>query len=511
MKRSIIPAALVSFVVALLTVVGFSYFSTEDEPARVRVEHVENNPTRSILYQQNANGDMVPVDFTQPAALVKNAVVHIRSTQTGPSRRSGPNSQPRAGDPRMEEFFEQFFGPAPRNRQAPQRDQRGQRGPTRMGTGSGVIISQDGYIVTNNHVIDEADDIEVTMNDNRSYKARLIGADPRFDLALLKIDDTDLPTISFVNSDEVKVGEWVLAVGNPFDLTSTVTAGIVSAKGRSINILQEDYSVESFIQTDAAINPGNSGGALVDLNGGLIGINTAIASPTGSYSGYGFAVPANLVSKVVEDLIEYGTVQRGFLGAKINNVNANFARDNELSVVQGVYVAEIIEGSSAGEAGVEAGDVIVGADGATIKTSSQLLERLARKRPGDIVTLLVNRGGTERSFDVTLLNQEGNTDVATAERANYNPLLGAEVAVASDELLTALDLDGGVEVKALQPGGKLRSMTNVEEGFVITEVDRRPIRDVEDLEEALEKARGGVMIAGKYPDSRRMEYYAFGL
>ena len=508
MKKSIIPAALVAFVVALLTVVGFNQFSKNEEPGRVRVEHVENNPTRSILYQQNADGDMVPVDFTQPAALVKDAVVHIRSTQTGPSRRNVPNHQGRPSDPRMEDFFEQFFGPAPRGRQ-PQ--QRGQQGPTRMGTGSGVIISEDGYIVTNNHVIDEADDIEVTMNDNRSYKARLIGADPRFDLALLKIDDSDLPTISFVNSDEVKVGEWVLAVGNPFDLTSTVTAGIVSAKGRSINILQEDYSVESFIQTDAAINPGNSGGALVDLEGGLIGINTAIASPTGSYSGYGFAVPANLVSKVVEDLIEYGTVQRGFLGAKINNVNANFARDNDLDVIQGVYVAEIMEGSSAGEAGVEAGDVIVGADGATIKTSSQLLERLARKRPGDIVQLLVNRAGRERSFDVTLLNQEGNTDVATTERADYNSMLGAEVAVADNELLEALGLDGGVEVKALQPGGKLRTMTNVEEGFVITEVDRRPIRDVADLEEALEKARGGVMIAGKYPDSRRMEYYAFGL
>ena len=499
MKRSILPAALVAFVVALVTVVGFNRIQQNRAPQRIQVEHVDAAPTSKILYTKDNDGQIVPLDFTGTAAAVKDAVVHIRSTQTRAPRgqRQYPNQ------PDMNDMFERFFGPLPDNMRPQEPNRRAPNGdqPFRMGTGSGVIISPDGYIVTNNHVIDQADDLEVTLNDNRTYKAELIGTAPKFDLALLKVEETGLPVIPFANSDAVQVGEWVLAIGNPFDLNSTVTAGIVSAKGRNIRILEGQTAVESFIQTDAAINPGNSGGALVDLRGGLVGINTAIASRTGSYAGYGFAVPAALVEKIVQDLIEYGAVQRGFLGAQIVGVNANVAREYGLERNSGVYVAELTEGSSAAEAGVEQGDVIIAIDGAEVRTNPQLLERISRKRPGDVVQLTVDRNGRERTFDVTLLNQSGSTELAAVAAGNYNPTLGAEL----------VETDAGVQVKSLRANGKLRRATNMEEGFVITDIDRRPVRDLRDLEAALNDAKGGVLLSGKYPDSDRTEYFAFGI
>jgi len=299
MRRIYLFSALIALVVTAATMGAFTYFQSNGSN-KIQVEHIDRTPASQTLFTLDEEGEVVPLDFTKVAETVTEAVVFIKSTQT-----FSRNERPQASDP-----FEEFFRDSPFRDFFQQPGPRGGQPQPRVGQGSGVIISEDGYIVTNNHVVADADDLEVTLNDNRTFKATVIGTDPTTDLALIQIKESGLPSLPFVNSDEVKVGEWVLAVGNPFNLTSTVTAGIVSAKGRNINILREQYAVESFIQTDAAINPGNSGGALVNLDGGLIGINTAIASPTGSYSGYGFAVPANIVSKVVEDLLEYGEIGR---------------------------------------------------------------------------------------------------------------------------------------------------------------------------------------------------------
>jgi serine protease Do len=308
MKKNLMLSGIIALVVSLATIGVFTLVTRDAKT--VKIEHITGTPSKSALFTLDENNEVVPLDFTGTAEKVIDGVVHIKSTQVYAKSGKQPFRQRDYSNPFRDFFgdeFEQFFGPF-------QFQDPGQRpnGPqTRVGSGSGVIISTDGYIVTNNHVIANADDIEVTLHDNRTYKATIIGTDPTTDLALIQIKEKGLTSIPFTNSDEVKVGEWVLAVGNPFSLNSTITAGIVSAKGRNINILREQYAVEDFIQTDAAINPGNSGGALVNLEGALVGINTAIASPTGTYSGYGFAVPTNIVQKVVEDLINFGTVQRG--------------------------------------------------------------------------------------------------------------------------------------------------------------------------------------------------------
>ena len=291
----------------------------------------------------------------------------------------------------VDPFYHFFFG-------RPQQSQQ----PSAMASGSGVILSNDGYIVTNNHVIESANEIEVVLNDKRTFAAQLIGTDPNTDLALLKIEATNLPTIEIGNSDDLRVGEWVLAVGNPFNLTSTVTAGIVSAKARSINILNSDMKIESFIQTDAAVNPGNSGGALVNTQGQLVGINTAIASQTGSYAGYAFAIPTAIMQKVVADLRQYGTVQRALLGIRMLDITQQVKDQLSLESMEGVYVGEVISGSAADKAGMKAGDVIVQVDGRPINASSQLQEQIGRKNPGDQITILVRRGQRSVTLQVTL-------------------------------------------------------------------------------------------------------------
>ncbi len=308
---------------------------------------------------QAAPQGIAPVDFTQAAERSVEAVVHVKTKYY---------RQQQYVDP----FYHFFFG-------RPQQSQQ----PSAIASGSGVILSNDGYIVTNNHVIEDANEIEVVLNDKRTFAAQLIGTDPNTDLALLKIEATDLPTIEIGNSDDLRVGEWVLAVGNPFNLTSTVTAGIVSAKARSINILNSDMKIESFIQTDAAVNPGNSGGALVNTRGQLVGINTAIASQTGSYAGYAFAIPTAIMQKVVADLRQYGTVQRALLGIRMLDITQQVKDQLSLESMEGVYVGEVISGSAADKAGMKAGDVIVQVDGRPINASSQLQEQIGRKNPGD--------------------------------------------------------------------------------------------------------------------------------
>ncbi len=371
-------------------------------------------------------------------------------------------------------------------------------------SGSGVIISDDGYIATNNHVIEDASDIEVILHDNRSYEAKVIGTDPSTDLALLKIDERNLSFVRYGDSDVVKPGQWVLAVGNPFNLTSTVTAGIVSAKARNIGILRNagGLRIESFIQTDAAVNPGNSGGALVNLNGELIGVNTAIATQTGSFSGYSFAVPVTLVKKVMDDLLEFGSVQRGLLGIMINDVNARIAESEGLSVVKGVYIGSVNANSAAEEAGLEAGDVIVKIDGSEVDNVSALQERVARNRPGDQVLVTYIRNGREEEVTATLRNSTGDTNLTFRESSKV--LEGADFEDVSESLQRHLEIDGGAQITRIG-NGKWED-TGIKNGFIITGVDKVKINNVTDLERVLANKAGGILIEGVYENGDEALY-----
>jgi serine protease Do len=484
--------------------IGTNNLLKTDKEKSFKIEHISGTPVVGATYTVNNNGEIVPLEFTEVAKKVMPAVVHIKSTQI---QKLNQYQQRRYSDPfedfYNDDFFRHFFGP-----QSPQPRQREPQ--TRVGTGSGVIIHEDGYIVTNNHVIDNADDIEVTLEDNRVFKAKVIGTDPSTDLALLQIRANNLSYVPLLNSDEVEVGEWVLAVGNPFNLNSTVTAGIVSAKGRNINILQDRSAIESFIQTDAAINPGNSGGALVDLQGGLVGINTAIASPTGAYAGYGFAVPANIVSKVIGDLKKYGMVQRGYLGLIIRSVDGNLAKEKELDVTKGVYVDSISANSAAGEAGVKVNDVILKVNNNEVETSSELLENIGRHHPGDKVNLTIDRKGKELEYTVTLRNQDGKEKLIEKDSKEVLDVLGIELEKIDSKTAKKLGIDEGLKVTKLS-NGKIRKYTDMREGFIITGIDGKSFDSVEDFTQYLENKKGGVMIEGVYEDYPGSYYYAFGL
>jgi serine protease Do len=373
------------------------------------------------------------------------------------------------------------------------------------GSGSGVIISTDGYVVTNNHVIDQSTEIEVVLNDKRSFRAKIVGKDPSTDLALLKINAKDLIPINFGNSDDVKVGQWVLAVGNPFNLTSTVTAGIISAKGRNINLMDRPNSIESFIQTDAAVNPGNSGGALVDLQGQLVGINAAIASNTGSYTGYSFAIPSGIVKKVVADLKEFGIVQRALLGVSLQDINAQKAKEIGLDKIQGVLVEGTLQGSSAAKAGILPGDIILRIDKKIVNTVSELQETVSRYRPGDKIEVTFLRQNKERMVIATLQNSMGNTGLVNSD---VLAILGANFEVLNKNELGQYGISNGVRVKELFPGKLMRAGVN--EGYIITHINRIPVSSVADIEKTLKDATGGVYLRGLYPNGV-VEYYAFGM
>lgn len=493
-------AALVALIVSGLTLT--IAYPLLNKGQTIQVEHLNTTPARQAVYTLNDEGDFIPLDFTAVAAKVTDAVVNIRSTFP-----RGPGADGQQVPEEFRDFFRRFFGPEQDQQQSPQG--REQSLP-QVATGSGVIISADGYIVTNNHVVAKANNVEVLLPNNTTYTATVIGTDPSTDLALLKIDANNLPTIPFYNSDNVKVGEWVLAVGNPLNLNSTVTAGIISATGRNINIVQDQYAIESFIQTDAAINPGNSGGALVNLEGALVGINTAIASQTGFYSGYGFAIPSDIVSKVVEDLMKYGVVQRGVLGVMIRSVNAEFAQEENLKVNNGAYVDSLLANSAAGNAGIKKGDVIVQLDGRTVGSVSQLQELVSRHRPGDKVQVTVNRNGSEKEFTVTLLNRQGGTDLVKQERVDVFKDLGADFENINKATAQKLGVSSGVRVKHLY-AGKIRRATQMREGFIITKVDGKSVRSVDELASALENKQGGVLVEGVYEDDpKEVQYYAFG-
>jgi Do/DeqQ family serine protease len=447
----------------------------------------QTTPVRYVSLPGPSGGAKVAVDFIAPAEASVNAVVHV-TTETSVTVR----------DP----FADLFWGyRSPGTQQL------------RQGAGSGVIIAEDGYIVTNNHVVEGADKIQVHLNDRRVFEGKVIGRDPSTDLALLKIEGTDLATLAFGNSDDVKVGEWVLAVGNPMNLTSTVTAGIVSAKGRNINLLQYDpardiFPIESFIQTDAAVNPGNSGGALVNANGELIGINTAIASTTGQFAGYSFAIPATIVRKVTSDLMEYGSVQRAYIGVSIRDVDTKLAEELKMPFPRGVFVNGLTDGGAAQKAGIKDGDVIIKVGNIDVNNVPQLQEQVGKFRPGDMVPVTVLRDGRENVLDVTLRGREGATVAAKTTRTTTLASLGAEFRSASADELKALKLDHGVKVTTVN-GGKFRS-TGIKEGFIITRIDQDPVRTPEELEQLLTSKRGGVLVEGVYPNGQRA-YYGLGL
>ncbi len=444
----------------------------------------------------------LPSDFTLAAKKATPAVVHIKNTQEVQAV-----ANPFGGGDPFGGFFEDFFFGGPSFRD------RGGQPRKNESTGSGVIISTDGYIITNNHVIDKAEKVEVTLNDQRSYEARVIGTDPSTDIALIKIEGSDFPTLSVADSDAVEVGEWVLAVGNPFNLASTVTAGIVSAKGRNINIFDDRSAVESFIQTDAAVNPGNSGGALINTNGDLIGINTAIATPTGTYAGYSFAVPTSIVNKVVSDLKTYGMVQRAYIGVMIQNLDGNLAKELGLDITQGVYVDSLVIGGSAEEAGMLSGDVITSVDGYPVNTVAQLKERLSKRSPGDFAMIGVNRNGRSKDLSVMMRNRSGNTEIVTKASLISKTFekLGAELEEVPSEDLAKLRIRSGVRVSKLL-NGQLKQRTDVKEGFIITKINEKPVASVEQVSEILQSYSGrGIMIEGKYPGSNSTYYYAIGL
>lgn len=441
-------------------------------------------------------------DFVSAAESTVNGVVSIKSYAT--PRNIAYQNSPQFIDP----FFEYFFGsPRQQPRQQPRQDQ-----PRQTGLGSGVILSADGYIVTNNHVVDGADKLEVSLNDNRTFNATVIGTDPTTDLALIKIDSENLHVIPMGDSESLKVGEWVLAVGNPFGFTSTVTKGIVSAKARNIASITQSVptGVESFIQTDAAVNPGNSGGALVNLNGELVGINTAIYSQTGSFAGYSFAIPTSIVKKIVTDLKQYGTVQRAVLGIGFTELTPRLAQEKNITAVtQGIYVGSVEDRSAAYEAGLREGDVIVSIGGNPTENTANLQEEIAKHRPGDKVEIKFYRDNKPHTTNVTFRNTKGSTDIT---RQADLLSLGCAFKNVSKETLRQLELSNGVQVVGLKDG--LFKDAGIREGLIITDINKGKITSADDVEKIYKAILASgpeydkvMFIVGVYPTGKKV-YYA---
>lgn len=447
-----------------------------------------------------------PVDLTYAAEKSLPSVVHILSTKNSKVQTVEVQSDP------FSDFFSDpfgFFGNPNQGNGGKQK--RSVRTPKQQGSGSGVIISNDGYIVTNNHVVADADELTVTLNDNKEYSARIIGTDKTTDLALIKIDGKNLPAITIANSEDIKVGEWVLAVGNPFNLTNTVTAGIVSAKGRSLY----QNGVESFIQTDAAINPGNSGGALVNTRGELIGINAMLYSQTGSFSGYGFAIPTSIMNKVVDDLKKYGTVQRAVIGIQGSDVKnyvdaqKDQGKDIDLGTMEGIYVAKVTEESAAEEAGLKEGDVITAIDGKEVNKMADLQEYLAKKRPGDKVSISYLRDKKKSTKTVTLKNEQGNTQVV--KKADLD-VLGGNFRAITDNQKQQFNIGYGLEILKVN-AGKLKN-AGITKGFIIQRVNDSAIKTIDDLQNVVKEASTSkdpvLYIQGIYPTGKKA-YFAVPL
>lgn len=442
--------------------------------------------TTPFLRREPYQAEQYP-DLTYAAENAVKAVVNIEVVQEieVPERQYDP-------------FFE-FFG-------IPQQGRRGPSTQERRGGGSGVIISADGYIVTNNHVVDEATRLRVKLSDGRTFDAKVIGTDPTTDVALVKIEAEDLPTLPFGSSDSLRLGEWVLAIGSPYNLQSTITAGIVSAKARQLDVIPSEFRIESFIQTDAAVNPGNSGGALVNTRGELVGINTVIKTMTGSYVGYSFAVPETIVRKVVVDLKEYGVVQRALLGLAFRPIDQNFidqmGEETGIEELGGVYVASVSEGGAASQAGIRKGDVILSVDGVELNEAATLQEQIGKHRPNDKVKLMIKRSGSMKQIEVTLRNKAGKTELLTRDDVDVMEVLGGKFATADERLCRRLEIRGGVEVLAIKANGIL-SKARVRPGFVITHINDKSVRSLSDMQRMTDKVRS---IDGVYPDGRSASY-----
>jgi Do/DeqQ family serine protease len=473
-----------SIIGGTLTLMGYHYLiekpnQRQYEDKVVLDSYSKNSNTRQINTAPVFVGNL---DFTEAAKLTVHAVVHVKVR----SQLNGYDNP----------FYNFLFGrPNYQTETAPI-----------VSAGSGVIISNDGYIVTNNHVIDGADILEVTLNDKKTYTAKVIGSDPATDIALIKIEEKNLPYLDWGDSDQLQVGEWVLAVGNPFNLASTVTAGIVSAKARSINILNKSTAIEAFIQTDAAVNPGNSGGALVDTHGRLVGINTAIASPTGTFSGYSFAVPQKIAQKIVSDLLEYGAVQRAFIGVSIADVTSPVAKQNGINSTQGVYVSDVSSDGAAKDAGIKGGDVILKVKDVSVNSTSELQEQIGQHRPGDQISVTILRNSKEKTVLLTLRNIEGKTDIIKADETFE--LYGASFKTPTAAELGKLRIKGGVKVSSVQTGKF--SAAGIKDGFIITSINRRSIYDLQDFKLIFNNLEGGIYIEGVYPNGISA-YYAFGI
>ena len=478
MRRGILVALLSAMVAGLTAFAVVKYAVFNQEQTIVQVD--EGARFRTV----NLSGDNWP-DFTYAAESAVDAVVYVRV------------NAPQAAQELPVSIFDFFFG-------MPQQGAPRQR--EKVGSGSGVIIREDGYIVTNNHVIEGATEIEVTLNNNEKYSAVLVGTDPATDVALLKVEAKGLPFIPFADSDKLRLGEWVIAIGSPYDLRSTITAGIVSAKGRSMPNYTGEFKIESFIQTDAAVNPGNSGGALVDKAGRLVGINTAIISQTGSYTGYSFAVPSNIVKKIVYDLIDFGSVKRAMLGITMQPIDDKIAEELKLSSRNGVYIVEVLKNSAADKAGLKKGDVLVAVDSVKITTPSSVQEVVSRFSPGDKADLTVLRDGKEKTFEVVFKGtaQENGTVADDGSVAFY----GSALKAADKETLEKFGLKNGVQIVELG-AGKLKDAGAVE-GFIILYVNDQPVKTPQEVVEIVKKSKRSVFVEGITP-SGRTGYFGFGI
>lgn len=489
-KQFFLGIILASAVGALVALAGVNYLMKQNTASSF-----SQKQDTSLVNWLSDDKFVIPdgINFVASAEMVTPAVVHIKSNVSVSQSQMGV-------DP-----FEEFFGFRNPN--------RGQQPREARSSGSGVIISEDGYIVTNNHVIENASRIDVSLEDNTRYTARVIGTDPTTDLALLKIEAKALPYVRFGDSDKVRVGEWVLAVGNPFDLTSTVTAGIISAKTRNIGILRDlenNLQIESFLQTDAVVNPGNSGGALVNLAGELIGINTAIASRTGTFNGYAFAIPSSIVRKVMDDLLEFGAVQRGLLGVQIRDVSPELEEtlNEKLYTSKGVYVVDVNEGGGGADAGLKAGDVIIGVDGVETNNVAKLQEMVARKRPGDKVEVKYLRKGKEAKTTAMLKNISGDTKIVKKEPPKVLAFDGLTFEDVNTGVKQRLEIDGGAAIVSVENENWTKSGARA--GFIITSIigsnGRTKISGAENLIEILKRSKGEeIVVLGLYPNGQ--EYY----
>ena len=487
LKQAFAIAAL-SASTAVLSMWGFKKF---EERQMIGMQDPTQLPVNYAGFTGNNGAPTPVVDFTPAANAGTPAVVHIKTTTKA---RQVTNNLPRQRSPFDDLFgggFDDFFG-----------GPRVQTIPEQMASGSGAIISQDGYIVTNNHVVQGADEVQVTLKNKKTYKATVVSTDPSTDLAVIKIEEKNLPYLVYGNSDDVKLGQWVLAIGYPLNLDVTVTAGIVSAKARAIgvNARNSNTAIESFIQTDAAVNPGNSGGPLINVNGELIGINSAIASPTGSYAGYSYAIPVNIVKKAVQDMIKYGTVQRAYIGISYPNENLPEAGKKQLDkefgetwkTNDGIFVLDAAKDGAAYAAGIKKGDIVTKVNGVQVSNSPELQDQVSRYKPGDKISITYVRGGKENTASVTLKNKAGNYDAVKA--ANSLDILGGELVTVDKKTASANSIDGGVLVK--KKGEKAIGKSRIEENFIITNVNGKEIKTIEDLKAVMEKASGTMYFEG---------------